>query len=466
MSDRLPSIRAALMSLAALFIGSAVGWLVISGHRKLLELFGALVGAVAVLSIPSAVMTQAFAFVSQAFPKAGKLEHGIPIDVGVVLSVLLLARWGITLLVNPSAAPRRAVGPFRTVLVLWLVWLLLELLVGEVHHASLSSIVVEGSALGAAPLMGYWMAMLPDRLASRILGISRVALLFVVCFVFLQALMHGHHTAISGITVEAGGATGYAAIYSRNNATNVGLKMVATYQNGNLLGAYLALASPLVMLIGSVRLRVLAFAACLFATVLTLSRGAWFSVMAAFFVLAVISRKDRWPAYAIVCVVPVATLSTLVIHRLGHSFANLSGRTSQYHLLWSAMTQQLTAGGFLSWITGWGLGGGPTTPGGGQLISLDSSMLWMYISTGLVGLLLYGAMIWAVGRLAMTTRPGRILFAGMLGTIVFELIDGQLFYVPTAWNFWMFGGLAIAMAASFRGEPAAQAHAPSLTRER
>lgn len=438
-SERLTSVRGLLVGVLALLGGTVLGWVVVSGHRHLLELVGGVLGLVAVLSIPLGFLTQAFAFVSQAFPKAGKLEHGIPIDVGVVLSVILLAKWGLTAVLQPDSLVRRSAGWLTTLLPIWLVWVAFAFLDGVIHHSRLSPLVVEGSALGAAPLVGYWFTQLPEGLARRALAIARVALIFIVCFVFVQKLLHGHHTAISGLTVEAGGVSGYAAIYDRNNATNVGLKMVATYQNGNLLGAYLALASPLVMLIRSPRWRVLAFAGCLGAAILTLSRGTWFSVMAGFFFLAVLSREDRWPAFAIIGVSPIVALSTVFLKRLGHAFSTLSGRTPAYHALWIAMTHHLTVGGFASWIVGWGMGGGP-----GGITSEDSSLLWMFLCTGLIGLLLYGAMVWAVGQEALRTRVGRILFAGMLGTMVFELIDGQLFYVPTAWNFWMFAGLAVA----------------------
>jgi len=428
----------------ALVLGAGLGWMVISGHSKDLLAVAGLLALVAILSVPLGVMTQAFVFVSQAFPKAGKFVHGIPLDLGVVLSLVVLAKWGLTALVSQKYAHVRPRGAYPALVLVWLVWMAYELLAGVLHGAHFTIMVVEGSALGSAPLVGYWIASLPEALARRVLGISRGALLFIVGFVFIQALLHGQHTAISGLTVEAGGATGYQAIYGRNNATNVGLKMVATYQNGNLLGAYLALAAPLVMLIQDARWRVGAFGAVLLATILTLSRGAWFSVALSFLVLAVLSRKDRWAAYTLLAAAPLLELSSLVMGRLGHSFTTLSGRTAQYHVLWIALTHDLTIGKFLGWFVGWGLGGGPSMPGGGQLTNLDSSLAWLYVCSGLVGVALYVAMVWTAVRPALGNRVGCILAAGMCGALLFQMIDGQLFYVPTAWNFWLFVGLAVA----------------------
>jgi|GEM_PF-5222876 len=445
--DRLASLRGGIAAGLAVLVGVFLGWLVIAGHRSLLLLAVGALSVVAALAVPLGAATQAFAFVTQAFPKAGRFEHGIPIDVGVVLSVLVLARWGYMALTRTAFAHVRPQGRFPSLMLAWLAWLGFEFLVGVIQHNHLGTMIVEGAALGAAPLTGYWIASLPDALALRVLRISRFALVFIICFVFVQALLHGHHTAISGLTVEAGnGQSGYEALYARNNATNVGLKMVATYQNGNLLGAYLALASPLVMLIENRRWRIIIFAAALFATLLTLSRGAWISTMASFFILAVLSRVDRWPAYVITVAAPLVLLSSRFSRRLGHSLSTLSGRTQQYHLLWVGMSSHISAGKLLHWIVGWGLAGGPHMPGGGVLTSLDSSLAWMYLCTGFVGMALYGLLIWMVAGSATGNRMGRILLAGMLGTMVFQSIDGQLFYVPTAWNFWLFAGLALASA--------------------
>lgn len=457
-SSRSGTLRGGMAAGLALALGAGLGWIVISGHSKDLLAIAGLLGIIAIFSVPLGVMTQAFVFVSQAFPKAGKFLHGIPIDVGVVLSLLVLAKWGLTALVSPNYPHERPRGAYPGLLLAWVGWMAYEFLAGVLHGAHFSLMVIEGAALGSAPLVGYWIASLPDALARRVLGISRGTLLFITGFVFIQALLHGHHTAISGLTVEAGGATGYQAIYGRNNATNVGLKMVATYQNGNLLGAYLALAAPLVMLIQNGRWRVGAFAAVLLATILTLSRGAWFSVAFAFFVLAVLSRKDRWGAYTLVAAVPLLGLSSVVMGRLGHSFMTLSGRTGQYHVLWITLTQDLTIGKFLGWFVGWGLGGGPPLPGGGQLTNFDSSIGWLYVCSGLVGLVLYFAMIWTAVGPALRNRVGCILVAGMCGALLFQMIDGQLFYVPTAWNFWLFAGLAVA-STRFAVEQPNQSHA-------
>lgn len=431
----------------ALLVGVGLGWMIIGGHRTLTLLVLAVAGIAAALALPLSGLSQAFAFVTQAFPKAGRFVHGIPIDVGVVLSLIVLGRWGYLALTRGPLPSVRPAPRFRWLMLTWLAWLVFELLIGVVQHGSFGLLVVEGSALGAAPLAGYWIASLPAPQLRRVLTLSKVALIFVVLFVFLQALLHGHHTAISGLTVEAGnGLSGYQALYARNNATNVGLKMVATYQNGNLLGAYLALAAPLILLVHNRRWRFVLFAAVLFATLLTLSRGAWISTMASFFILAVLSRTDRWPAYTIAAAAPLVLLSTRFSKRLGHSFTTLSGRTQAYGLLWKAMTNHVTLAKALRWVVGWGLAGGPHVPYGGALPTIDSSFGWMYICTGAVGLAIYAAMVVFVFRSAVRNRLGCILVSGMLGTMVFEAIDGQLFYVPTAWNFWLIAGLALASA--------------------
>lgn len=443
---RLPYLRGAAVAVA-LLLGGFLGWVIIGGHRTILLLILAVGAVAAALAAPLGLVTQAFVFVSQAFPKAGRFVHSIPIDVGVVLSLIVLGRWGYLALTKVPFPHVRPAREFRSLMIAWLAWLAFEFLTGVVQHGSFGLLVVEGSALGAAPLAGYWIASLPEALLGRVLAISRVALIFIVCFVFLQALLHGHHTAISGLTVEAGnGLTGYQALYSRNNATNVGLKMVATYQNGNLLGAYLALAAPLVLLVRHVRWRIVLFAAVLLAALLTLSRGAWISTAASFFILAALSRTDRWPAYAIAVLGPLILLSSRFSARLGHSFTTLSGRTQMYAVLWSGMTDHITPAKLLHWIIGWGLAGGPHLVNGGILPTIDSSLGWTYICTGLVGVGLYASMIILVVRKACGNRLGCILSAGMLGTLVFEAIDGQLFYVPTAWNFWLFAGLALASA--------------------
>lgn len=446
-TDLAPSARNALLAVAALALGAILGLLVLHGGHALLAL-AAVAGLVAFLAIPLATITQWYVFVSQAFPKAGRYVHAIPVDLGVILSVFLLLRWALTAVLSrryPHTLPR---GPYLTLTWAWLVWMVAEFLMGIAHGARFGGMVVEGAALGAAPLVGLWIASLPDDLLDRVLMLSRVALLFVVCFAIVQGILHGHHTTISGLTAEAGGGatSGYANIYGRNNATAVGVKAVATYQNGNLLGGYLALAAPLILLIERRTWRLIGLGLTLTATALTLSRGAWISTAAALGAAGVFSRRDRWVLWGLIGAVPVALLSHSLIKRAGHSLSTLSGRTQQYQLLWRSMTHHFGWLTVVSWLTGWGLAGGPAVPGGGRLVSLDSSILWLFLCSGLVGVVLYFGMLGSAIDQGRQTRVGRLLIAGLLGTLLFQSIDGQLFYVPTAWNFWMFAGMAVAFA--------------------
>ncbi len=278
---------------------------------------------------------------------------------------------------------------------------------------------------------------------------------------------------IPGVTLAYSDAQTPDAFDLKNNLTAVGLKVMSTFQNGNLFGTYLALLLPIpAALFHSARgwrkqFYLLLLGLAMANLLLSLSRGAIVAGMVSLGVLSLILHRAT--ALRIVALLLVAVGGVLVYAlQLGERLLvfdpTLAGRIPMYQVLASVYDSLDPLSFCLAATVGIGMGSsiGPAID---RLQIVDSSLMAIAMKMGLVGLLSLGTFIYAVFGFAwhrcrasqsLEGSIGCALAAGVVGASVQFAIDGVIMLPPTAMNFWMVAGLALA-AGSIAREPAEKA---------
>ena len=414
-------------------------------------------------------------FFNLAFPKAGFYVKGVPFTLGYGLlavsavAALLSVRRGIVRLGRPvliASGLLLAFGVFSGVSVL---------LVGratgvvDVITFFVSALLVPLLALvvGSA-----FVQAVPLRAQFRVLLVSAIVVSVFGLLSFAAINLTRHNVGIPFITVTG---PHLDAIFLKNNDRGGLMKMVSTYNNGNILGVNLLLWLPLLVgLAGSWRPLWLLRPLLLF----TLSRTVWIGWLV-FEGLAPFLRQRFKPAViAAALSVLVAAAGCVLITRAFSGNASgflfdptLGQRAGQ-------VTSLIPAVKVAPAVTSKAPGAasaqvnpaGATASGSAKAAPVRSSVLWprafsgireiVYASIlrnfGLVGLLLF-IFAWAYPLVAASGGPLTSWARLGLGLyLLLMLSDGAFALVPTQFVYWFAAAMALTPSSS-RPQPTARA---------
>ncbi|MGB9588025.1 MAG: hypothetical protein ACPL7O_07585, partial [Armatimonadota bacterium] len=278
-----------------------------------------------------------------------------------------------------------------------------------------------------------------------------------------QRLFGHYKTMIPGITIAYSDAMVPDAFDLKNNLTAVGLKVVSTFQNGNLLGNFLALTLPLPALLfhRAIGIRKILYL-CVLALVmsvllLSLSRSAIVAGIVSLGILCLMLRRavGLWVILGMLVVIGGSLVYVFQLNeRLLTLDLSLAGRTVMWQDL-AAIYEDLTPAYFiLAAIFGLGMGAtvGPPALACRQT---ESSLLVIGMKTGVIGILLwtvcfFGIFIcvlrWSTKARSLEGQVGCALVAGLLGASLQLAIDSVMMMPPTAMNLWLVAGLALVSA--------------------
>lgn len=156
-------------------------------------------------------------------------------------------------------------------------------------HGTILSLIVLTSILAVLPLIillayaPYLEDFTEEQIGTPLKWCVRIVVIWGLMNFFIYALTK-NFIEINYVTINQ---LDIGAIYSKNNRRGLLMKLVSTYNNGNVLGTCLIMLAPVYLFFENSRAFVAAF--CL-AIVLTLSRTAWFGLAAVFSLLILFGR--------------------------------------------------------------------------------------------------------------------------------------------------------------------------------
>ncbi|WP_221937021.1 hypothetical protein ACLIMP_05705 [Novosphingobium aerophilum] len=236
---------------------SAGTWSSLSGARKF-------VVALAVLLIVFNV----------AIPKGGIKAGDLPITWGYLMLFLLVPVG----LIGALRRPMPLAQPLLQVILFFLPVALLILVKSVVYHLTFSALAVHEVLffflpVGVLVILGPYLEEVPaDIIATTLLWCVRFAVIWgIVNFVLYPIIKD--IIQIPYLTVNA---ADYGEIYGKNNRRGILMKLVSTYNNGNIFGACMVMLAPIYFLFEKRRLLLALF---IIALVCTLSRTVWFGMV-------------------------------------------------------------------------------------------------------------------------------------------------------------------------------------------
>lgn len=388
-------------------------------------------------------------------PKMGTKVHGIPINPGNLLYLILVGVWLV----------RLTKTGVRTLPVLAVVLFNAALLIGVVEGAwmyRVADIGVEFAALAVCvPLALLVSDAIGDVHALRIyIAVLLWTGAIVAVYGLLQVVIGANHIIIPGITAQWSDVHD-PAIWNllKKNGTDFGEKLYSTYQNGNLVTGFLGLVSPVALGLAMAKdgreswwlwgVAVTTGAAI----VLSLSRGGVAGFIVSLVVLMWLRGVRAWWLVGAAGIVAAVVIShdALLMERLFNSGdLSLGGRLPQYAGLASAVALLPVSRLLQLLFVGVGLGSVSSHAIG----SVESVYLDLWIKVGVLGL---GAYVWiqaavvAAGLRNVRQRQPIAGFvegaiAGLIGVWVHGGIDFLFFLVPTQGNVAVVSGMVLASA--------------------
>ncbi len=211
-----------------------------------------------------------------AFPKGGITAGGLPVTWGYLALIPIGGLAFLCLLRRPLLS----IWPFVQALLLFLPMVVLVYAKFEAGGISQASMWIYVALFGALPLATLVVCgpFLEDIPAEDIARALRWALRFAVLWGlanFALYIVRKDFIEIPYLTVNAGDA---GDIFAKNNRRGSLMKLVSTYNNGNIFGVCMVMLWPLYMKVEPQRIFKLLF---ILAVVLSLSRTAWFGLIAA-----------------------------------------------------------------------------------------------------------------------------------------------------------------------------------------
>lgn len=346
-----------------------------------------------------------------ASPKAGIEVSGLPLTFGYML-LGVAAPVGLVALIRRPTLSAAAAGNFIAYLIVGLIALYKTVLFG----VAWSSIVLSLALFIALPMilliaLSSHLEYLTER---QIGGVLKWCLRFVIVWGLMNFMLYivfKHIIEIKYITINAGEVS---SVFNKNNRRGALMKLISTYNNGNIFGACMIMLTPLYIYFEKSRAWIAAF---LVAVVLSLSRTTWFGLIAVGGMMVVtgqirLSRGYFWIATICSVVVALAMMATLGWSSDQVLDTNLGGRLDQ----WTGLT---------------------LTPLGDNAFHIAEILYaGLLRSFGVIGALI--ALVaflypigYALGRAGQLSLMRRAAAVGCAGYLLAAFFDAAFIYPPT-----------------------------------
>ncbi|MGG3640576.1 hypothetical protein ABES38_04205 [Bacillus gobiensis] len=396
-----------------------------------------------------------YIFFTILIPKAGLKIAGMPLTVSNVLLVVFLISACFYMLINKQQDifEENSIDAFVSVFMLVaLVFFCGQFIVSFMKLGFKASLMAFIPNVTPIFIFGCSYVFLRNRI-DRLLKVLQISLFIVVMFGLLQLIFGHYQTLIPGVTVNY---TDYAedgdrVFEQKMNMTSLGLKLVGTYQNGNLFGSVLLIAC--ILGIGFFKkseswlgkftaLIIIVFS--LIEIIATLSRSALLGLALGLIVLGLYYRRY------LIFILATCSFGYWFINLMGYDERlyqqdmTAAGRTFQYEDFFNSFMSMplLEKASFLT--VGKGFGFQSEMIGDYQLTIVESGILNLIMYSGLFGLFLYLAPLffsgYAISKIRYESNDRFFIicvFSAMIGMWGQMSIDQLLNLPPTSNNYWI-----------------------------
>lgn len=396
----------------------------------------------------------AYLLVTVLLPKAGIKMAGLPITISNLLLMCSIVVSIIYLLLKKDKKIQYSyVNNFVTkYLIISSLYFGLFLSLSFYEHGMTSTLV--NFIPNLLPIVSLFILFIFFQgYEHKVVKVLSIASVFLVLYGTIQ-LMFGHYkTIIPGITVNYSDYIAGNVFEGKNNLTALGLKLVSTYQNGNLYGSILIFTS--LWFIQKILNKQVKRSAKLFYffmfilstinIIATLSRSALIGLVVGMVVFSILVKRVRKYLIALMAFGTVGIILSGYSERLFAKDYTAAGRTFQYQDYINSFSGMNFFEKIRMLTIGRGIGFEEGMFGDSTLRTVESGVLNLITYTGVIGFLIYltpllfsGVMLWKFkNRMSVNFLLGATLFASLVGMWGQISIDQLLNLPPTGQNYWI-----------------------------
>lgn len=346
-----------------------------------------------------------------ASPKAGIEVFGFPLTFGYML-LAAVAPIGVVGLFRRATLSPAAIGNFVAYLAVGFIGIYKTILFGTAW----STVVLNLAQFIVLPaIMLIALSAHLEYLTEKQIGtVLRWSIRFVILWGlmnFVMFILFKHIIEIRYITINAGELS---SVLNKNNRRGALMKLISTYNNGNVFGACMIVLAPVYIHFEKSRAWVAAF---LISVVLSLSRSTWFGlIMVGVFMVASgqvrLSRLSFWIAALAAFALAIVMMVTLGWSGGSLLDTNLGGRTEQ----WTNLT---------------------LSPFGENTFRIAEILYaGLLRSFGVIGFLIALVALlypigYALGRVGQLSNLRRAAAVGCAGYLLVSFFDAAFIYPPT-----------------------------------
>lgn len=338
------------------------------------------------------------------FPKAGIKLSGIPLTVGNVFLAITFFFWTMKKVMNR----RMKINKIGYILIILMLYSLIKYLLIGGFVKNIGYII----PLVVYPLMfiiAYDTIDTKEKL-QKVIKVICFGFFFICIYALLQYVFGIEKVCIPGLTVNLSDYTAYGANWylqkNNNNSSEIGTKIISTFQNGNLYGVNALLIYPIVygylkkenrsfLIYVSLAL----FAICVF---LSLSRSCWLGIILfMLFGIFLESEKNKNSLYRkaiiiLMCLVLVGvsfkyfpSIAARFSSMDKSSIMSMSGRTE-------GLTEVLNNFSQYKYIFIWFIGSNGFIENAG--LAYEMTPLALLVQVGIIGIVLFYGTLYQVWK--------------------------------------------------------------------
>lgn len=384
------------------------------------------------------------------FPKAGIKLSEIPLTVGNVFLAITFFFWTMKKVMNR----RMKINKIGYILIILMLYSFIKYLIIGEFVKNIGYII----PLVVYPLMfiiAYDTIDTKEKL-QKVIKVICFGFFFICIYALLQYVLGIEKVCIPGLTVNLSDYTTYGANWylqkNNNNSSEIGTKIISTFQNGNLYGVNALLIYPIVygylkkenksfLMYVSLTL----FVICVF---LSLSRSCWLGIILfMLFGIFLESEKNKNSLYRkaiiiLMCLVLVGvsfkyfpSIATRFSSMDKSSIMSMSGRTE-------GLTEVLNNFSQYKYIFIWFIGSNGFIENVG--LAYEMTPLALLVQVGIIGIVLFYGILYQVWKRMNKKKwlQNAVKLSIFIWTIV-GCIEGAFWLPPTALNIFLILALGL-----------------------
>lgn len=384
------------------------------------------------------------------FPKAGIKLSGIPLTVGNVFLAITFFFWTMKKVMNR----RMKINKIGYILIILMLYSLIKYLLIGGFVKNIGYII----PLVVYPLMfiiAYDTIDTKEKL-QKVIKVICFGFFFICIYALLQYVFGIEKVCIPGLTVNLSDYTTYGTNWylqkNNNNSSEIGTKIISTFQNGNLYGVNALLIYPIVygylkkenksfLMYVSLAL----FVICVF---LSLSRSCWLGIILfMLFGIFLESEKNKNSLYRkaiiiLMCLVLVGvsfkyfpSIAARFSSMDKSSIMSMSGRTE-------GLTEVLNNFSQYKYIFIWFIGSNGFIENAG--LAYEMTPLALLVQVGIIGIVLFYGTLYQVWKRMNKKKwlQNAVKLSIFIWTIV-GCIEGAFWLPPTALNIFLILALGL-----------------------